>query len=154
MFKAKRSFFERLTGSAASEGDFEEENVYEENSDEQEDLKIQEEAEDGQLAVDVFKTDNDIIIQTIVAGVRSDMLDVSITRDNVSIKGRRENNRRTGRENYACQELYWGSFSRSISLPEEIDQDSADASIKNGILTIKLPLLNKNRIQKVRIKEE
>ena len=166
MFKTKRSFFERLTGSASSDVDAEEDVYGEESadtsgggrfavsSDEEDENQNDNDNEEGQLGVDVFKTDSDIIVQTIVAGVRSDMMDISITRDTVSIKGRRENARRTGREEYVTQELYWGSFSRLINLPEEIDQDAAEATIKNGMLTIKLPLLNKHRVQKIKVREE
>jgi len=151
MSKEKRSFFERLTGS-----DYEEQasQAQYDSTDNGNAPMLNEDAEEGQMAVDVFQTESDIIIQAIVAGVRPENLDVSITRDSVSIKGKRENTRRTGRENFLCQELYWGSFGRVITLPDEIDADSAEASTNPGILTIKLPLLNKGRVQKVRVKEE
>lgn len=155
MSKEKRSFFERLTGSQ-DESDYEEQGPQTQYgfADKSEESSTKEDGEEGQMAVDVFRTENDIVIQAIIAGVRSENLDVSITRDSVNIKGRRENTRRTGRENYLCDELYWGSFGRDIKLPDEIDADSAEASTKNGILTIKLPLINKGRVQKIRVKEE
>lgn len=155
MSKEKRSFFERLTGSVPDDIDFESDSKdsspinasYSYNSD------GEESEEDGQLAVDVFQSDNEIIIRAIVAGLRPEDVDVFTTRDSVTIRGKRDG-RRTGRENYFCQELYWGPFSRTISLSGEIDPDSVDAVTKNGVLTIKLPLINKNRTQKIRVKEE
>ena len=96
----------------------------------------------------------EIIIKTMVAGVKPEDLDVSITRDMVTIKGKREDSRRIENENFFFQELYWGSFSRSILLPQEIDTDEAEATMKSGILTIKLPKIDKERVQKVKIKGE
>ena len=111
-------------------------------------------SEDGQLAVDVFQGDNEVIIQSIVAGVKPDDLDISIDKDSVTIKGRRESNRLTERENAICQELYWGGFSRTVSLSDEMDSDNAEAVIKNGILTIRLPFAKKIQKQKIRVTEE
>ncbi|MCK6463027.1 MAG: Hsp20/alpha crystallin family protein [Candidatus Pacebacteria bacterium] len=156
MSKDKRSFFERLTGANNSDFDYEEREELEEKSSEGNygyAADGEEPGEEGQLAVDVYQSDNDIVIQAIVAGVRPEEVDVAITRDSVTIKGRRENARRTGRENFFCQELYWGSFSRTITLSSEIDPDSVEASSKNGILTVKLPLINKNRMQKIKVRE-
>ena len=111
-------------------------------------------AEDGQLAVDVFQGDNEVTIQSIVAGVKPDDLDISIDKNSVTIRGKRENNRLTKRENAVCQELYWGSFSRKVSLSDEMDPDNAEAVIKNGILTIRLPFAKKIQKQKIRVTEE
>jgi HSP20 family protein len=104
--------------------------------------------------VDVYQTPTDIIIQTIVAGIKPDDLDVTLTQDMVTIKGKREDSRRLEKENFFYQELYWGSFSRSILLPQEVDPDEAEATLKNGLLTIKLPKLDKERVQKIKIKGE
>jgi HSP20 family protein len=58
----------------------------------------------------------------------------------ITIKGTRKHSEEVKEDNFFYRELYWGAFSRSIILPEEVDDDKAEASIKNGILTIKLPL--------------
>ncbi|MDO8591848.1 MAG: Hsp20/alpha crystallin family protein [bacterium] len=107
--------------------------------------------EEGQLTVDVYQTDDEIIIKSTIAGVTADDIDVSITNEMVTIKGRREHEEKIKASDYYYQELYWGSFSRSIILPEEIDADSAKASMKNGVLTLRLPKLAKNKIKKVRV---
>ncbi len=106
---------------------------------------------EGQLTVDVFQTDNDIVIQSTVAGVTSQDIDIAITNDMVTIKGKRESAGSVKTSNYYYQELYWGPFSRSIILPEEIDSDKASASMKNGILTVRLPKLAKSKIKKLTI---
>ena len=112
------------------------------------------ESEEGQLTVDVFQNANDIIIQSTIAGIKPDDLDVSITRDMVTIKGKRQKSHSVTKDDYFYQELYWGSFSRSILLPQEIDTESAEASIKNGMLTVKLPKIDKDRTQKIKVKTE
>ncbi|MES2437203.1 MAG: Hsp20/alpha crystallin family protein [Patescibacteria group bacterium] len=170
MPKEKRSFFERLTGTVKidrhdhdDELDFEEapikpgvRHIAPEPKTmhrlEQQDDWIEESAEEGQLTVDVYQTANDIIIKTIVAGVRPDDLDISISRDMVTIKGKREEVREVSEDDYFHRELYWGSFSRTVLLPEEIDVESADAQERHGLLTIKLPKVDKRRQTKLRVK--
>ncbi len=98
---------------------------------------------DGQLTVDVFQTDNDIVIQSTIAGVNHSDLDISVTKEMVTIKGKREMPEKIKSSDYYYQELFWGPFSRSIILPEDIDSDKAKASMKNGLLTIRLPKLSK-----------
>lgn len=99
--------------------------------------------EEGHLTVDVFKSGNDIVIQSTLAGTDPGDLDVSITKNMVTIKGRREVDNTAKTSDYYHRELYWGSFSRSIILPADIDPDNAKASMKNGVLTIKLPMAGK-----------
>ena len=111
-----------------------------------------EEDEEAQLTVDVYQTANDIIINTMVAGVQPENLTISITRDMITIRGKREENKAINEEDYFVQELYWGSFSRTISLPEEIDPEEAEAVEKHGLLTIKLPKVNKDKKTTLKIK--
>lgn len=163
MLKEKRSFFEKLTGTSSE--DSAEENNYDlsekNNFDNDNDYSVQEknisdnnDDDDGQLAVDVFQSENEVIIQSIVAGVKPEDLDISIDKNSVSIRGRRERNRITDREASLCQELYWGGFSRTIDLSDEIDSENAEAVTKNGILTIRLPLVRKIQTKKLRVVEE
>jgi len=106
--------------------------------------------EEGQLTVDVYQTDDEIIIKSTIAGVTADDIDISITSDMVTIKGSRKSDEKVRTADYYYQELYWGSFSRSIILPEEIDADNAKATMKNGILTLRLPKLSK-RAKKIKV---
>ncbi len=113
--------------------------------------KQKEKEEEGQLTVDVYQTDDEIVIKSTIAGVTADDLDISITNDMVTIKGSRGSEEKIKQSDYYYQELYWGAFSRSIILPEEIDADNAKASMKNGVLTIRLPKLAKSRTKKIKI---
>jgi len=164
--KNKRSFFQRLTGAVKvddfdDEFDIEDEiddndhthNHYhnEDNSgDQQEERHLP--AEEGELSVDVLNTPEEIIIKAMVAGVKPQDLDINITRDMVTIHGTREDSIEVTQENYFHKELYWGSFSRNIILPEEIDVEEADAKEKHGLLMITLPKLDKDRKTKLSVK--
>ena len=107
--------------------------------------------EEGQLTVDVYQNDEEIVIKSTIAGVTVDDIDISITNDMVTIKGKRKPDEVIEQSDYYYQELYWGPFSRSIILPEDIDVEKASASMKNGILTLRLPKLAKSRMKKVKI---
>ena len=106
---------------------------------------------DGQLTVDVYQTENDIVVQSTIAGIDQNEIDISLTNDMVTIKGRRTPPEKIKHLDYFYRELFWGPFSRSIILPEDVDSDNAKASMKNGLLTIRLPKLAKTKIKKVRI---
>jgi len=163
MAKEGRSFFERLTGTVNVD-EYEENELAEEkhigitaqqeDTGEEQDNQdwLEEENEEGQLTVDVFNTPDEIIIKAIVAGVKPDNLDISITRDMVTIRGKREENREVNEEDYFYRELYWGAFSRTILLPQEIEVDAAHAAEKHGLLTIKLPKIDKERQTRLKVK--
>lgn len=167
----KRSLFERLTGMVRMD----EHEDYFEHEEEQEEApkpkmrtegqrassqdasqhpsesQVEEESE-GQLAVDVYQTPNDIVVQTMVAGVRPEDISITIARDMITIRGRREENKAISDENYFGRELYWGTFSRTILLPQEIDPEGADATERHGLLMIRLPKLDKDRKTTIKIK--
>ncbi len=108
-------------------------------------------AEEGQLTIDVYQTDDDIVIQSTIAGVTSDDLDIAVTNDMVTIRGSRKPEDKVRAGDYYYQELYWGSFSRTVILPEDIDADHAKAKLNNGMLTLRLPKLAKTKIKKIKI---
>ncbi|MDP3954634.1 MAG: Hsp20/alpha crystallin family protein [bacterium] len=105
--------------------------------------KKDKEDEEGTLTVDVYRTGDDVVIKSTIAGVSADELDITINNDMVTIRGSRQPDEKIKESDYDWQELYWGPFSRTVILPEEINVDKAKASIKNGILTIKMPKAKK-----------
>ena len=107
---------------------------------------------EGQLPVDVHQTASDIIVRAFVAGVRPDELSISISRDMVEIEGSRMEREQAVGPDYFTRELFWGSFSRAIMLPQEVDVEASSASAKDGLLTIILPKLDKARQTKLRVK--
>ena len=112
----------------------------------------QDEVAEGQLPVDVYQTGTDIIIRTFIAGVRPDEMSVSISRDMVVIDGSREERDSIQDNDYFARELFWGRFSKTILLPQEVDVDGSTASAKDGLLTLILPNLDKAKQTKLRVK--
>lgn len=106
----------------------------------------------GELPVDVYETPNEIIIQTLIAGVMPEHLSIDITRDVVSIRGKREESKGVPNDAYHVRELYWGAFERIVDLPEEIEIDNAEAIERHGMLMIKLPKVDKKRRTVLKIK--
>ncbi len=119
-------------------------------------LKKTEERDDsepeGQLTIDVYQTVTEIVIESAIAGVDPEDLDINVTTDSVSIIGRRRREKVVKEEDYFYRECYWGKFSRSIILPQEIDPEDSHVSLKNGILVIRLPKLNKRKSKKLKVK--
>ena len=156
--KKKRSFFERLTGASRAEefeyDDFEEdESPTSKNFSQEPESELEKyEKSIGELKVDVLNTPDEIIIKAMVAGVKPQDLDVQISRDVVTIEGTREEEREITDQDYYHRELYWGSFSRSILLPEEIDVELADARERHGMLEIRLPKIDKTKKAKLQVK--
>ena len=151
MAKEKRSFFERLTGTVRMDDDAETK-VAKKGADDATSWIEDESDKDAELTVDVYQTAEMIVVKAMIAGVRPEDLDVSITRDMVTIRGTREEERIARDEDYFSRELFWGSFSRMIQLPEEIDVDEAEAVEKHGLLILKLPKLDKRRQSKLKVK--
>lgn len=164
----KRSFFERLSGNASAEDPFD---SFDDEfptatlptpADSR--VRVPERAihssiasddpskGDGQLPVDVHQTPNDIIVRAFVAGVRPDELNISISRDMVEIAGTRSEREQISGPDYFSRELFWGSFSRTIMLPQEVDVDASSANAKDGLLTLILPKLDKARQTKLKVK--
>lgn len=161
MFNKKYSLFERLSGSVSThnhDDDFDDEPL--ENGKQTssaahtsaEEQMIEDDSDTGQLPIDVFQTQDEIMIHTFVAGVRPDELSVSISRDIVVIEGTRNERQQVVDSDYFTRELFWGAFTRTILLPQEIDVDSAIAQSKDGLLTITLPKLDRTRQTKLRVK--
>jgi len=110
---------------------------------------------EGKLTVDAFETDSEIIIQSAVAGIKPGDFDISIENDILEIRGIRKNPlENKPDQKYFFQECYWGPFSRQIILPKEVDTSKIQASIKEGVLTVTVPKLKKERKKKVKLKEE
>jgi len=107
----------------------------------------------GQLTIDVYQTEKDLVIQSAIAGIKPEDLDISIEKDILIIKGIREGQfEGEEKRDYFFQECYWGPFLREIILPVEVDSNQIEAKMKQGILTIKIPKLEKEKKRKIEVK--
>jgi len=148
----KRSFFDKLTGAVPlDEGDELAAVTSESGSEETEDW-IAKGADEGQLSVDMYQTANDIIVRAMIAGVRPDDVDIDIGRDRVIVRGERHDKHEVHDDDFYHRELYWGSFSRTIKLPAEIEPEEAEATEKHGLLTLRLPKIDKSLRKSVKVK--
>lgn len=167
----KRSFFEKLSGSVPISDDYD--SFEDDFAPQQQPIRkmmpgavsttpaqpthatvaaLDEEKSEGQLPVDVYQTPTEIVIRTFIAGVRPDEINLSLSRDMVVIEGAREERDAVSDQDYFIRELFWGSFSRTILLPQEVDVDLASAGAKDGLLTIVLPKLDKSKQMKLKVK--
>jgi HSP20 family protein len=167
LFNKKKNFFEKLTGTMKMrEPEFEaEEDTPEEKISrtlrpktaggkptKAEEHWQEEPEEEGQLTVDVYQTPTEIIVKTMVAGVRPEDLSINISRDMITIRGKREEAKNITEDNYFIKELYWGSFSRTVLLPQEVEIEDAEAIEKHGLLEIHLPKIDKEKQTNLRVK--
>jgi len=106
------------------------------------------EAAEGQLAIDVYQNEGDLVVQSAIAGVRPENLDIVLEKDILSIKGLREKPFNEEGD-YFSQECYWGPFSREIILPAEVNPNQAKAQMKEGVLTIRIPKILREKKRKV-----
>jgi HSP20 family protein len=100
---------------------------------------------EGQLAIDVYQTADHLVIKAPIAGVRQEDLDISITDEQVTIRGERHDRQVDVIEEFLVQECYWGAFARTFDLPIAVDSDLAQARLIDGILTISIPKAARTR---------
>lgn len=149
--KPKRSFFERLTGAVNMDNEEDVEHLSD-NEAIHPQVVSEEENSVGQLGVDVYETADTVIVKAMVAGVKPEDLDVAVTRESVTIRGRRAEDHTVTEDNYQIRELYWGEFARTVILPSEVEADMVEAQEKHGLLIIKIPKIDRNKETKVRVR--
>jgi len=111
-------------------------------------------SEEGELAIDLYETPESLILQAVIGGMKANDLDIAITNDMITIRGERKREEMEKIDKFYYEECFWGAFSRSIILPQEVNTDKAKATIKNGLLTIILPKLEKTKKKVLEIEEE
>jgi len=110
---------------------------------------------DGNLsmpAVDMYQTDNEVVVKAAIPGVKADDVQISVTGEVLTIKGETKEKEETKEKAYQIREQRWGMFERTIALPTEVVADKAKADFENGILTITLPKADEVRPKTITIK--
>jgi len=105
----------------------------------------------GQLAVDVYETRERLVVKARTAGVNKSDLDVSISDNQLTIRGTLSSGNEEGVENYFLQECYWGEFSRTIALPVPVKEEEIEAVLKDGVLTISFGKVKQDTIKKIQV---
>jgi HSP20 family protein len=105
----------------------------------------------GQLAVDVYETREKLVVKARTAGVNKNELDVSISDNQLTIRGTLSSGAEEGVENYFLQECYWGEFSRTIALPVPVKEEEIEAVLKDGVLTISFGKVKQDTVKKIQV---
>jgi len=108
---------------------------------------------EGELAIDAYETEKELVIQSTIAGVSSKDLDISVEDDMLVIRGKREKPKTDEKKNYFQQECFWGLFSKKMLLPEKVKITQAKATIKNGVLCLRIPKASKRISKKIAIQD-
>jgi HSP20 family molecular chaperone IbpA len=174
MSTKRKSFLQRLTGSFKEEDEEAIEKMSQvnrksfnsmkarddddETDEDDRDIELMDDMEDavitveGQLGIDLFETPLEVIVKTMIPGVRKDDIDISLSRDMLTIRGERKDEKTIAEDDYHYRELYWGAFSRTVKLPHEVDIDKAEATESQGMLTLRLPRIDRERQAKLKVK--
>jgi len=104
------------------------------------------------LAVDVYETDQDVVVKSSVPGVKPEDIDITITGDTLTIKGETKAEEKVEKANYIRQERRYGAFSRSVTLPTSIVAEQAKAEFDNGVLTLTLPKAEEVKPKSIKVK--
>jgi HSP20 family protein len=105
----------------------------------------------GQLAVDVYETKEKLVVKARTAGVNKNDLDVSISDNQLTIRGTLSSGTEDNVENYFLQECYWGEFSRTIALPVPVKEEEIEAVLKDGVLTISFGKVQQDTVKKIQV---
>ena len=171
MNNTRKSFLQRLTGSFKEDDEEAVEKMSQVNrksfnalnlkdiDDDRDDDDTEDEDEidapiavEGQLGIDLFETPVEVIVKTMIPGVRKEDIDISLSRDMLTIRGERKDEKTIAEDDYHYRELYWGTFSRTVKLPHEVDIDRAEATESQGMLTLRLPRIDRERKANLKVK--
>ena len=140
--------------SFAEDEEEEEEAAEKDQEDEEEQQWLDQDYEEGQLSIDVYQTPTKIIVKSTIAGVKPEDIDISINNDMLTIRGKREMQEKIRDEHYLYRECYWGSFSRSLILPVEVEAEKIEADLENGVLTVVLPKAKSAQQISIKVREK
>ena len=105
----------------------------------------------GQLAVDVYETDEKLVVKARTAGVNKEELDVSISDGILTISGTLSSGDETDATNWHIQECYWGEFSRTLALPVSVKEDEVEAILKDGVLSVTFNKIKQEQAKKIQV---
>ena len=105
----------------------------------------------GQLAVDVYETEEKLVVKARTAGVNKEELDVSISDGILTISGTLSSGDETDATNWHIQECYWGEFSRTLALPVSVKEDEVEAILKDGVLSIIFSKVKQEQAKKIQV---
>lgn len=106
---------------------------------------------DWSPSIDVYDSDNEVLVKADIPGLKKDEMDISIHGDLLTIKGEKKRGNEVRKENYYRAERFYGSFNRTIQLPSEVEQDKVNATYKDGVLELKIPKKEEARTKHISV---
>jgi len=106
----------------------------------------------GAVALDMYQTDNDVVVQASLPGFKPEEVEISITGDTLTLKGEHKEEKETKEEDYFFRERRYGSFNRTVTIPVGVKSEKAEATFENGVLTLTLPKAEEAKPKQIRIK--
>ena len=106
----------------------------------------------GELPIDMYQTKDDVVVKATLPGVKPEELDISITGDTLTIKGEHKEEQEVKEKDYLCKECRYGAFSRSVTIPTQVESDKAEAVFENGILTLIIPKSEQVKPKSIKVK--
>ncbi len=104
------------------------------------------------LAIDVYETKDDVVVKAALPGLKPEQVDISITGNILSIRGESKEENEVKEENYVRKERHFGAFSRTVTLPDGLKTDKADATFENGMLTLRIPKSEERKPKTIKVK--
>ena len=106
----------------------------------------------GSLALDMYETDDAVVVKSPIPGIDPDDIDISITGDTLTIKGETKTEEKVEENNYIRRECHYGSFARTVAIPTSVVADKAEAEFENGVLTLTLPKAEEIKPKAIKVK--
>ena len=103
-------------------------------------------------AMDVYETDDEVVVTVELAGLSAEDVDVSVEDSRLTVSGSRELSSEVNEESYHQIERRYGAFSRAVSLPPQVDTSKVDARFEDGVLTVDVPKIEKATPKRIQIK--
>jgi len=106
----------------------------------------------GELPIDMYQTKDEVVLKAALPGVKPEEVDITITGDTLTIKGEHKEEKETKEEDYLYKEHRYGAFSRSVTIPIQVESDKAEAVFENGILTLTIPKSEQVKPKSIKVK--
>ena len=107
---------------------------------------------EGRLAVDMYETDDAIVVKSAIPGIKAQDLDISVTGEILTIKGETRTGEEIKEGKYLYRERRYGSFCRALTIPVPVMTDKAEATFENGVLTLTLPKVEEVKPKAIKVK--
>lgn len=104
------------------------------------------------FAMDVYETRDQVVVKAALPGIKPEQAQVTISGNTLTIRGEAKEEKEIKEENYICKERHFGSFARSVTLPDGLQVDKAEATFENGVLTLKIPKTEEVKPKTIKVK--